>query len=68
MDLSSPYGSSVNDRISPDKFIMEYIHVDQIIRMVLQHGQGALMAKFDVEATDRNIPVHPSDHFTLGMR
>ena len=47
---------------------MEYIHVDQIIRMVSQHGQGALMATFDVEATDRNIPVHPSDRFLLGMR
>lgn len=26
------------------------------------------MAKFDVEAAHRNIPVHPSDHFLLGIR
>ena len=68
MDLSSPNGSSVNDGISPDEFTTEYIHVDHIIRMVSQHGQGALMAKFDVEAAYRNIPIHPSDHFLLGMR
>lgn len=68
VDLSSPNGSSVNDGISPDEFTTEYIHVDHIIRMVSQHSQGALMAKFDVEAAYRNIPIHPSDHFLLGMR
>ena len=68
VDLSSPNGSSVNDKISPDEFTMEYIHLDHIIRMVSQHGPGALMAKFDVEAAYRNIPVHPSDRFLLGMR
>ena len=26
------------------------------------------MAKFDVEAAYRNIPIHPSDHFLFGMR
>lgn len=50
VDLSSPNWSSVNDGISPDEFTMEYIHVDHIIRMVSQHGPGALMAKFDVAA------------------
>lgn len=29
-----PFGSSVNDEISPDELTLEYIHVDQIIRMV----------------------------------
>ena len=68
VDYSFPNGSSVNDGISPNEFTTEYIHVDHIIRMVSQHGQGALMAKFDVEAAYRNIQVHPSDHFMLGMR
>lgn len=26
------------------------------------------MAKFDIEAAYRNIPVHPSDRFLLGMK
>ena len=42
--------------------------VDQFIRMVSQFGQGALMAKFDVEAAYRNIAIHPSDRFLLGMK
>lgn len=57
----------MNDGISPDEFTMEYIHVDHIICLVSQYGQGALMAKFDIEAAYRNIPVHPSDRFLLGM-
>ena len=50
VELSPPNWSSVNDGISPDELTMEYIHVDHIIRMVSQHGPGALMAKFDVAA------------------
>ena len=26
------------------------------------------MAKFDIEAAYRNIPVHPSDRFLLGLK
>ena len=68
MDLSSPHGSSVNDGISRDKFSMDYIHLDKIIKMIAKHGPGALMAKFDVEAVHRNIAVHPADHYLLGMK
>ena len=68
MDLSSPRGSSLNDGIDPDEFSMHYIKLDQIISMVLNHGPGALMAKFDVEAAYRNIAVHPDDRYLLGMK
>ena len=61
MDLSSRHGLSVNDGISTADFTMQYIHVNQIIHMVSRHGQRTLIAKFDVEAAYRNIPVHPSD-------
>ena len=47
---------------------MHYIKPDQIISMVLKHGPGALMAKFDVEAAYRNIAVHPDDRYLLGMK
>ncbi|XP_068725749.1 uncharacterized protein [Montipora capricornis] len=47
---------------------MQYITVDQIIRMISSYGLGALIAKFDVEAAYRNIAVHPSDRYLLGMR
>ena len=36
--------------------------------MVSRLGRGALTAKFDVETAYRNIPVHPSDRFLLGMK
>ena len=47
---------------------MHYIKLNQIISMVLKHGPGALMAKFDVEAAYRNIAVHPDDQYLLGMK
>ena len=68
VDLSSPGGASVNDGIDPQDFSLQYIKVDQVIRMVSHHGPGALMAKFDVESAYRNIPVHPDDRFLLSMR
>ena len=61
MDLSSPVGWSVNDGIDPDEFALQYITVDQIISMVSKYGQGALIAKFDLETAYRNMPVHPGD-------
>jgi len=42
--------------------------VDQVIQLVSQFGPGALMDKFDVEAAYRNVPVHPSDRYLLGMK
>ena len=68
VDLSSPGGASVNDGINPDDFTLHYITVDQIIRLVSRLGKGALMAKFDVESAYRNVPVHPSDRYLLGMK
>ena len=67
VDLSSPHGHSVNDGINPEDFSLQYITLDKIISMVSSYGPGALMAKFDVEAAYRNIPVHPDDRYLLGM-
>ena len=68
VDLSSPGGASVNDGIDPDEFTLHCITVDQVIRVVSKLGRGALMAKFDVEAAYRNVPVHPSHRVLLGMK
>ena len=68
VDLSSPMGSSVNDGINPEDCTLHYITVDQVICLVSQFGAGALMAKFDVESAYRNVPVHPSDCYLLGMK
>ena len=68
VDLSSPGGSSVNDGINAEDFSLQYVRLDEIISMVNKYGPGALMAKFDVEAAYRNIPVHPLDRYLLGMK
>ena len=57
----------MKDSIDPQDFSLQYIKVDQVIRMVSRYGPGALVAKFDVEFAYRNIPVHPDDRFLLGM-
>lgn len=68
VDLSAPVGASVNDGIDPESYSLQYVKVADIIRMVSSLGTGALMAKFDVEAAYRNIPVHPGDRNLLGMK
>ena len=51
----------MNDSINPEEFMLHYITVDQVICMVSQFGQRALMAIFDVEAAYWNIAIHHSD-------
>ena len=40
----------------------------RLIRSLVDLGPGALMAKFDVKAAYRNIPIHPDDRYLLGMK
>ncbi len=68
LDLSSPHGHSVNDRIPKDPYSLKYVTVDDAICSLVDLGPGALMAKFDVKAAYRNIPIHPGDRFLLGMK
>ena len=68
VDLSSLGGARVNDGIDPDKFTLHYISLDQVICLVSKLGPEALMAKFDVEAAYRNMPVHPSHNVLLEMK
>ncbi len=35
--------------------------LDEVAQRVLGVGKGALMAKFDLKAAYRNVPVHPDD-------
>ena len=67
LDFSSPAPHSVNDGIPRDPYSLHYISVDTAIRALLELGPGAQMAKFDVEAAYRNIPIHPADQHLLGM-
>ena len=41
--------------------------IDDIARRVIEQGKGVLVAKFDLKAAYRHIPVHPDDRKLLGM-
>ena len=60
-DLSFPDGKSVNDGIRSSLCSLSYITVDDVARIVVQLGRGALLAKMDIESAYRLIPVHPHD-------
>ncbi len=61
VNLSAPEGGSVNDGIAKELSSVEYASVDDLVRKVLELGKGAMMAKADVRAAYRNVPVHPRD-------
>ena len=67
VDMSHPEGRSVNDGIEPELCSLKYISVDDAVRLVLELGQGTLLAKLDIQSAYRIIPVHPSDRKLLGM-
>ena len=66
-DLSYPKYDSVNSCISRDDSAVTYETLDHFIRLLKEVGQGALIAKADVENAFRIIPVHPSNYPLLGM-
>ena len=45
LDLSSPAGPSVNDRIAGEDYSLQYMKVDEIIAAIMWLGRGSLMAK-----------------------
>ena len=65
-DLSFPDGGSVNDGIDPEHCSFTYTSVDRVAAYHL--GLGALMAKADIKAAYRLVPVHPEDRLLLGMQ
>ena len=65
-DLSYPPGKSVNDHIPSDKFSLTYMTIDDVVYALQQYGQGALMAKLDLESAFSHILVHPQDWELLG--
>ena len=67
-DLSYPPGRSVNDGIDDEMCSLSYISVDQVAEVAASYGNGALLAKVDIESAYRLIPVHPQDRPLLGMQ
>ena len=60
-DLSFPPGESVNDGVDPALCSLSYTTVEQVAEVAACLGNGALLAKIDIESAYRLVPVHPSD-------
>ena len=56
-DLSSPYGGSINDGISPDLCSLHYAKLDAV--NVIRHlGRGTQLVKLDLKDAYLIVPVH----------
>lgn len=65
--LSYPEGDSLNDYIPKDPYSLQYVRVDDAIRIIKSLGPGSFMAKTDLKSAFRLIPVHPSNWHLLGI-
>ena len=68
MDLSYPPGRSVNDAIDPAHCSLVYTTVERVAQRAMGLGRGALLAKVDIEAAYRLVPVHGNDRPLLGLK
>jgi len=64
-DLSSPRGFSVNDGIPKEYGTLVYETLNNAVQLIAQAGKGAVLAKRDLKAAFRHIPVHPCDYWLL---
>ena len=67
-DLSFPQTKSVNDAISISLCSLTYITVDRVARDAIALGQGSLLAKIDIKAAYRLVPIWPADRRWLGVK
>ena len=67
VDLSFPNGRSVSDGIDAKLCSLRYTSVDTVCRTMLFLSQGAMLTKFDILGAFRTVPVHPDDHWLLGI-
>ena len=65
--LSYPEGYSVNDHIPKDPYTLQYVRVDDAIRILKSLGPGSFMAKTDLKSAFRLILIHPDDWDLLGI-
>ena len=66
VDLSSPFGHSINDGVLSALSSLSYSSVDHIVNLILSLGKGTHLGKVDLKHAYRQIPVHPRDHHLLG--
>ena len=73
LNLSYPQGKSVNDHVDRDffdgsKFALKLPTIDNIVSVIEEIGEAALIAKIDVARAFRNLRVDPSDALKFGIK
>ena len=66
IDLSSPPGRSVNEKIPKDSFSVVFAKFDDAVELLRSLGPGALMGKIDIKHAFRIFPVRLADIELLG--
>ena len=67
MHLSALEGSSINDFIDKGDFPIHYATVDDAVAMVSRYGKGCIMAKIDLKAAFRMVPIAAEEWDLLGL-
>uniref|UniRef100_A0A1X7UBM2 Reverse transcriptase domain-containing protein n=1 Tax=Amphimedon queenslandica TaxID=400682 RepID=A0A1X7UBM2_AMPQE len=67
VDLLSPIVQSINDGICKEDYSFHYASVTDTAQSIVACGCGALMAKLNLKAAYRMVPVHPEDNPLLGI-
>lgn len=65
--LSFPKGGSINDQISDDLASVHYATFEDALVKILNLGQGALLAKADVQSAFCLLPINPLSFNSLGF-
>jgi len=58
----------VNEGIDPGLVSLSYMSVDHVAEVVERLGKGSLLAKMDIEAAYRLVPVHPQDQVLQAVK
>ena len=66
-NLSFPWGNSVNSGIPRQFCTVAYEDYDYFVSLVANAGSGCFLAKADIEAAFRIIPISPRDYHLLGF-
>ena len=64
-NLSSPQGNSINDNISDIFSKVNYASFSEAIKMIIDAGPNAFLAKTDIEHAFRLIPINPNQYHLL---
>ena len=68
-NLSWPYDeTSVNGGITEEHKEVKYSSIYVAMKLIMKHKRGAVTRKTDIKDAFKLMPVHPDDHWKLGLK